>query len=151
MATNTISGRDTISLNNNVFNDFAFGDVGTISFNNKRVEAHTGKNRNTIYAENAQGQNAIMKLRLVKGSKDDKFLQSFLSTQDQDFAGSTLLTGTYSKRLGDGQGNVGFEVYQLQGGMIEKYVDSKSNSDGDVEQGVSTYDIFFSYAVRSNQ
>lgn len=151
MTTNTIAGPDTLVLNNNVFKDLAFGDVSTVTFNNKRVEAHTGKNKNTIYAENATGDNAAVILRLVRGSNDDKFLQTIIAQQNMDFASSSLMVGTFSKRLGDGQGNVTFEVYNLQGGIVDKNPSSKSNSDGDVEQGVVTYEMFFSYAVRSNQ
>ena len=151
MTTNTITGKDTLTINNNVVNDIAFGDVSTIKYNNKRVETKTGKNRNTIFAENAAGANAELVLRLIKGSNDDVFFQTILAQQDADFASAVLMTGTFVKRLGDGQGNVSSEVYSLQGGMIEKYVESKSSSEGDVEQGVSVYNMMFAYAVRSNQ
>lgn len=151
MTTNTITGSDTLSLNNHIFNDLAFGDVSSITFTEKRVNAKTGKNKNTIYAQNAPGQNAKAVLRIVRGSNDDKFLQTIIAQQDLDFAGSALMTGIFSKRLGDGQGNVTFEVYNLNGGIVEMNPSSKSNSDGDVEQGVVVYDLFFSYAVRSNQ
>jgi hypothetical protein len=151
MTTNTITGKDTLTINNNVFNDFAFGDVSTVKYNNKRVETKTGKNRNTIFADNASGANAEVALRLIKGSSDDIFLQTILAQQDADFASSVLMTGTFVKRLGDGQGNASSEVYALQGGMIEKYIDSKSSSEGDVEQGVSVYNMMFAYAVRGNQ
>ena len=83
MTTNTITGKDTLTINNNVVNDIAFGDVSTIKYNNKRVETKTGKNRNTIFAENAAGANAELVLRLIKGSNDDVFFQTILAQQFQ--------------------------------------------------------------------
>lgn len=151
MTTNTITGADTLTLNGRVITDLASGDVSTIVFNNKRVEMKTGKNNNTIFARNSTGANAEMVLRLNRASSDDRFLQSLISQGDAAFESSIVLNGSFVKMLGDGQGNVVNDVYTLQGGMISQNVDGKGNSDGDIEQGISTFRIGFAYTVRSAQ
>lgn len=151
MTTYTITGDDTLTLADRVFTDFADADNSTITFANNVMEVKTGKNNNTIYARNATGDNADMVLRLIRGSSDDRFLQSKLATMLGDVASTQLFNGEFVKRLGDGQGAVVRDVYNLAGGVISKKVEGKFNSDGDIEQGVAVYNLKFANAVRSAQ
>jgi hypothetical protein len=151
MTTYTITGEDTLTLDNRVFTDLADADNSTVTFPNNIVEMKTGKNKNTIYARNATGDNADMILRLIRGSSDDRFMQGKISSTQADFASTNLIAGEFVKRLGDGQGNIIRDVYTLAGGMIVKKVDGKENSDGDIEQGVAVYNLKFANAIRSAQ
>jgi len=151
MTTYTITGEDTLTIADRVFTDIADADNSTITFPNNIVEMKTGKNQNSIYARNATGDNADMVLRLVRGSSDDIFLQRKIASMLSDFASTTLLIGEFVKHLGDGQGNKIRDVYTLAGGVIVKKVEGKSNSDGDIEQGVAVYNLKFANAVRSAQ
>lgn len=145
----TITSNDTLTLNGHVFNDMAVDDVTTISFPNPLVTRKTGKNGNTIYAQNAQGLNADLTLRLMRGSADDQFMQQLINTAPQDFPSTQLLTGTFVKRLGDGQGNVISDTYALAGGVISKLVDGKENVSGDVTQAEAIYNVIFASGQRS--
>ena len=145
----TVTSNDTLTLNGNVFNDLGTDDVTTITFPTALVTRKTGKNGNTVYAQNAAGNNADLMLKVLRGSSDDQFMQQLLNTTPSDFPSTQLLNGTFVKRLGDGQGNVVSDVYTLSGGVISKLVDGKENVGGDTAQAESIYNIIFASAVRS--
>lgn len=147
----TVTSDDTLTLWGRVFNDFADDDITTVAFGNDLVTVKTGKNKNTIFAKNEQGNNANVVLRLMKGSSDDQFMQAKLAAMAADFVSTELATGQFVKRLGDGQGNVKRDVYTLLGGVIVRPVDGKENSSGDTGQAVAVYNMTFSNAVRSIQ
>lgn len=151
MATFTITGDDTLVLADRVITDLADNDNSSITFANNRVEVKTGKNQNTIFARNATGDNADLSIRVIRGSNDDNFLQGKIAESDRDFASTPLLSGSFVKRMGDGEGVVRNDTYTLTGGMIVKRVDGKENSDGDIEQAVSIYNIKFAQGIRSIQ
>lgn len=149
MTVNTITSNDTLTLNNRVLVDQSLGDVSSITFPNELVTRKTGKNGNTIFAQNAPGQNADLVIRVARGSSDDQFLQGIIASQPTDFPSTVLITGTFVKRLGDGQGNVISDTYTLAGGVISKQVEGKENVDGDLGQGESVYMVKFAAAKRS--
>lgn len=148
MSTVTITSNDTVVLNNRVFTDFAVDDVTSITFPNELVTVKTGKNGNTIYAQNQQGLNGTMTMRLMRGSGDDQFMQSQIQASLVDFPSTVLLAGSFVKRLGDGAGNVLNDVYNLSGGVISKPVEGKENVAGDVTQAESIYVVKFASALR---
>ncbi len=143
MASFTITAEDTLTLYGRVFNDFADADASTITFPNDMVTMKSGKNKNTIFAKNATGDNGELTLRLIRGSSDDRFMRGKLLAAEQDFASVELASGEFVKRLGDGQGNVMRDVYTLAGGVIVRKVETKENTDGDTEQGVAVYNMRF--------
>ena len=151
MATDTITGNDTLTLFDRVFIDLADGDVSTITFPEELFTATTGKNGNSIYSKNEAGGNADVVLRLVRGSADDRFLQQKLSQAKQDFASQQLATGEFVKRLGDGEGNIKRDVYTLRGGIFNYNQDTKDNAAGDTEQAVIVYRMKFTRVTRSIQ
>lgn len=148
MSINAITADDTLTVFDRVFSDFADAAASTIAFNNDLVGAKTGKNGNTIYTRNETGHNAILTLRLIRGSSDDRFLNRRLLQLEQDFPSFVLAEGEFVKRVGDGQGNVASDVYQLSGGIFQRKVDTQENVEGDTEQGVSVYTMFFAYVSR---
>lgn len=149
MASVALSGQDTIILNNQVLTGLADGDCVMLEFPNEIATVKIGKNQNAIYGFNAQGQLANVKIRLVRGSADDKFLNSLLTQQQQNFSGSVLLIGEFVKLIGDGAGNVINDTYILSGGIFDKQIMAKSNVEGDAAQSVSEYEIKFAAAVRA--
>ncbi len=145
----TVTSNDTLTLNGHVFADLSLDDVTTVSFPNDSITRKSGKNGNTIFAQNASGANADVVLRLNRGSSDDQFMQAIISQAPQDFPSTVLLTGTFVKRLGDGLGNVVSDVYTLSGGVISRQVDGKENVSGDTSQGEAIYNLKFANAARS--
>lgn len=146
-----VTADDTLVLNDRVFTDFADGDTIDIAPSADAIGMTTGKNQNTIFSENAQGDNATVTLRIMRGSDDDQYLQGLQASTDQDFASTVLLNGQFVKRLGDGEGNVRRDVHTLQGGMVKRRVPVKENVSGSTEQGVSVWTIGFANVVRSIQ
>jgi hypothetical protein len=149
MSATTITGKDTLILDGRIFNDFANADVSTIEFPNDLMNGTTGKNGNTIIASNATGQNVDMTLRLLRGSADDKWLNSRLLEYVNDPAAFITLNGEFIKRAGDGAGNVSADSYILKNGVIQKIPGTKENVEGDVEQSVVVYNLKFFSGTRS--
>lgn len=148
MSVTSMSGNDTIQINDRVIVDLADGDVGTLTFPNGLAEVKTGKNGNALFAFNNQGRQAEQMLKVIRGSDDDKFLQSLLSTMENNFAGFTLLTGKFIKTVGDGVGNITNDTYVQSGGIFVKRVEAKSNADGDTQQSLSEYHLKWANVVR---
>jgi hypothetical protein len=86
---------------------------------------------------------------LLRGSGDDKFLNSQLASYNADPTHYTLMGAELTKVIGDGQGNVTNDAYILTGGVITKQVEAVSNVEGDVEQAVSMYTLQFALAPRA--
>ena len=149
MNTFAITGKDTLVINDRVFADLADGDTSAITFPNDLLALKSGKDGNSIYARNATGDNAEMVLRVIKGSSDDKFLNSLLIQCRKDLPSFSLLVGSFVKKIGDGEGNVTSENFNLAGGAFRTNVDSKENVEGDTEQGVSIYNLIFARAERA--
>lgn len=151
MFNNTVAltGKDTLILNGISMVDLADQDTASLVYNDNIMTAKKGKNGNTIYTLNSGGELAELTIRVIKGSRDDKYLNNLLNLQKRNFASFVLITGEFIKRVGDGAGNVTKDIYQLSGGMFSKNVDTKENVEGDTETGVSVYMITFSSAPRS--
>lgn len=148
MSTIALSGNDTININNRNFSDLADGDVADLTFPNDIAQVKTGKNGNSLFALNESGKQAELKLRVVRGSSDDKFLNNLLANQQSNFSGFVLMIGTFTKKLGDGAGNVLADTYIMSGGVFTKIPEVKSNVEGNVDQSVSMYTIKFTNAPR---
>lgn len=149
MSISALSGNDTVVLNNRTFADFADGNVVELTFPTDIAQVKTGKNGNSIYGLNTTGQQCEMKIRLVRGSSDDQFMNNLLVQQQANFAGTVLLQGQFIKKIGDGAGNITSDTYIVSGGIFQKQVEAKSNVEGDSEQSVSIYMLKFSNSPRA--
>ena len=146
----SLVGDDTLVINDRpVHLEFAEGDTAVIDFPNDLVTISTGKNKNTIYAKNESGSNFDLTFSVMRGGKVDRFLNGLQVQQDEDFAGFILMTGAFTKRLGDGQGNITYDTYLLQGMVFVKPVPAKGNISGDTEQGKATYTLRGALATRA--
>ena len=144
----TLTGDDSIIINDIPLNDFADGDIGSLSLPNNIFDMQTGKNGNTIFALDESGNNATLTVRVLMSSNDDKRLNGMIP-KSKGFAQSVLATGSVVKQVGDGQGNVSYNTYLLAGGMVQKKPDVKSNVNGDASQAVIEYVIQFAEANRA--
>lgn len=148
MATYTLTGDDSIILNDLPLNDFPNGDIATLELPNNLMEIQTGKNGNTIFALDESGNNATLTVKILLSSNDDKRLNGLIPPSD-GFASYVLLTGAVTKQVGDGQGNISHNKYLLAGGMVQKKPNIKSNVNGDTEQAIAEYVIQFANAARA--
>lgn len=148
MSAIALSGSDTINFNNRVLADLADGNCVELTFPNDISNVKTGKNGNSIYGLNESGKQCEVKVRLLRGSADDKFMQNLLTQQQANFAGTVLMIGQFIKKVGDGQGNITSDTYIMSGGVFTKQVEGKTNVEGETEQSVAMYTIKFSNAPR---
>lgn len=149
MSTQSMTGNDSLVLNNHVFSDFGEGMIAELTFSSDLVNVKTGKNGNSLFALNATGNQGDLKIRLIRASADDKFLNQLLVSQNSNFEGTILIQGQFTKKVGDGQGNVTNDTYVLSNGVIQKLVEAKSNVEGDFEQSESIYMLKFSSVIRA--
>lgn len=149
MPTVSLTGNDTVNIGGLVLADLADGDFFTFTFPNEIAAVKTGKNGNSLYALNATGRQTEATLRVIRGSSDDKYLDSLLKEQLQDLSSFVLLLGQFVKRAGDGQGNVTNDSYFMGGGIFTHLVDGKSNAEGDTDQSVSIYRFKFANSDRN--
>jgi len=148
MAFISVSGNDTIIINNQLLTAFADGDNAKLTFPNELVTVKPGKNGNTLFATMAAGRLGEFVINLIRGSSDDAFLLTLLQQQENDLPSFNLLDGVFVKRIGDGTGNVSNDTYSLIGGVFTKRLEATSNVDGDTKQSVVEYQIKFSQVGR---
>ena len=149
MAGISLTGQDTVSLNNRVLVDFADQNCAELTYPNELSQVKTGKNGNSIFAQNTSGRQADLKLRLLRASNDDKFLNDLLEKQDLNFSGTVLLFGQFIKKVGDGRGNITNDTYNVANGVFVKRIEARTNSDGETEQSIAIYTIRFANAPRT--
>lgn len=145
----TLTGDDSITINDRTLADLADGDVCNLDFPNNIAEGKKGKNRNAIIAFNSTGESVTATIRVIIGSPDDKFFNNEMNTYRNNKAGYTLLTGEFIKRVGDGNGNITNVTYTMSAGFVQKIPTVKENSEGDSEQGISIYTLMFMNTDRS--
>ena len=139
----SISGKDSLQLDTRIFSDFADGQAIKVAFSNEKAKVKRGKNGNVIFGKDESGEQGELEVRVLIGSTDHKWLQSRMTEQDLDFSAFILLTGVFSKRVGDGKGNLSTIVYQCSGGVFSKNVDAMSSADGEPDQSVAMFKIVF--------
>ena len=149
-----VTGNDKIYLGSSaVLNEssiitaFADGDYARISFPNDIMNFTIGKNRNMIAAYNAMGTLAELELRLLRGSKEDAFLNNHFPKAEDDQLSFDFLFAKIEKSLGkssSGAGDTGItETYVLDNGIITKAPEIISNVSGSTDQGVVVWQVRF--------
>jgi hypothetical protein len=156
MNTVCLSGNDSITIGDpvtggRVINDLGDGDAVKLTYNNDLTTVKSSKNGNVIYALNNTGFQVECELRLILGSADDKFMNSYLQDLKSDFSGQLLITASFTKRVGDGLGNFTSVVYQCTGGTFKKQPDVKTSAEGDAEQSIVVYHLLFGNGNRTIQ
>lgn len=148
MAVVSLTGDDTIKLNDRVLSDFADGEIAGLTFPNALMEVKTGKNGNSLFAFNQSGKQCEVSLRVMRGSADDKFLQNLLTLMMNSPTTFILLQGSFIKSIGTGSGSVVSDTYVLSGGVFTKQIEVNSHTDGSTDQAVSVYHIKFTNSPR---
>ncbi len=147
----SLTGQDFVQIDDRILNDLADQDAVTMDPPNDLAAVKSGKNGNLIFALNETGRQMTATLRVLLGSADDKFLNSRLQEMKNNFSSFILLTGIFTKRSGDGLGNISTKVYQASGGVFQRQVPAKTSAEGDTEQSVAVYTIIFGNNDTSHQ
>lgn len=139
-----LTGDDTFIVNGQVITDMANGDVVTVVMDNDISATVVGKNKNTIIAKDEQGALGTVTFRLLKGTSQDRMMNNYYKTYVADSATFILGTGSMSKRLGDGSGNVTFDNYMLKAGHFNRQPSEATiNVNGSTDQAVTVYSMRF--------
>lgn len=149
MPATSLTGKDTIKINGVILRNFGDGDTAKLTFPNELMTVKTGKNGNSIYAANASGLQCNLELRLLRGKDDDKFLLNLLSSQLNSGASFALLSGEFTKNIGDGNGNVTSDIYIMSGGVFASVPEVMENVDGDTNQALTLWKLKFTNAPRA--
>ena len=77
---------------------------------------------------------------MLKGSDDDAFINGYYKTYELDSALFILGNGSFSKRLGDGSGNLVYDTRYLRAVHFTRPpYDITSNVNGATDQAVTVY------------
>lgn len=144
----TLTGNDSIIIDDIIFTDFASDDIGVLDYPDELVGLKIGKNGNTIYALNMSGMRNTLTIKLCAGSNNDKYLNSKINQFLNDPPSFVLIKGEFIKRVGDGQGNINNIIYKCAGGVIQKIPGAKENVSGDTESAVVQYVLVFANSPR---
>lgn len=144
-----ISGSDTIILNDRSIIDLADGDCGKLEFGGVISKQKNGKNGNVIFSKDETGNAGKLTLRLIRGSADDKNMNSILALQQSNFASFVLFKGRFVKKVGDGNGVLTNDTYILSQGTIEKIPGAGTNSEGSTDQSIVIWELIFANVNRA--
>ena len=155
-----VTGNDKIYLgsssaltSSNIITAFADGDYARVSFPNDIMNFVIGKNRNMIAAYNAMGTLAELELRLLRGSKEDAFLNDHFPKAEDDQLSFDFLYAKIEKDLGKDSSGSGAtsitETYTLNKGIITKAPEIISNVSGSTDQGVVVWQVRFAHFTRN--
>ena len=137
------TGNDLIEFSGRTLADFANGDVVTVTYPNEASGTAVGKDGNVIVVGNEQGRIANVTIRVVRGSADDKFLNSFVKLWYNDRMSFVPASMTLTKMISV-DGSVTNDITSLKFGVPSKAApDAKVNVEGDVEQAVAVYNFTF--------
>jgi hypothetical protein len=149
MSTFSVIGKDTIKIGERILADFAHDEIAKVTYPNELATVKTGKNGNTIFVQNASGFQASMELKVLRGSADDKFLQSLLTLYRSEPTIFVLQNAEITKNVGDGTGAKTSDTYILTKGIPTKQVEMVVNVGGDVDQAISVYTWVFATSDRA--
>lgn len=149
MAIDTLVGQDTIILDDRQITDVGFGDVVVLDMPNTFMEMESGKDGNTVFVFMESGRQIQVKLRVLVGRDDDRWLNAKLESMKNSFIGQTLMTLTLAKRVGDGKGGIITTRWNLEGGMFTVPPSTRYNVSGDKEQAIQEYSLGFARGTKS--
>lgn len=146
--TDVYTAEDISVINDRMMADYAKGDVVTISFENNLSSQGNGKNGNSLAAHVEDGQIALVTLRLVMNSPDDKYLNTIFQQWQSHDPNFTPMTGSFTKNTVNEQKQRSSSSVECNFGFPVKRVEQKENTDGDLEQVTAVYSIRFSRSQR---
>jgi len=147
----SLTGNDAVIIDGRVFHGVADADYVHLEFDNDIANVKVSKDGNTVFALNETGNLVKVTMRVLVGSADDIVLNSRMQQMKNDFSGFTLMVGSFTKRVGDGAGNIKNVVYNMANGIFKKMVSAMANAEGNTEQSVAVYEMLFRNQSRSIQ
>lgn len=145
------TGKDSLILNGTVITGLADANSVDITPVADVVNIKRGKDGNTMYAKNEEGNRVSMTIRLALGCVDDKNLDALLASWRASSSDFILMTGSFYKRTGDGQGGIQTLVYQLKGGVPKGIPQVLTSAEGNVDQSVRVWTIMWGDCQTSTQ
>lgn len=142
------TGQDILEFNGRVLSNFADGDVAIVTYPNELHGMKIGKYGNAIAAHNEQGNMAELQIRVIKGSPDDKFLNSFVTAWKDHLDTFEPGTAEFTKVITVDNG-IANEVTSLSFIIPTKPVETRDNVEGDTEQAVALYNFRCGTSKRS--
>lgn len=142
------TGSDILDIDGELITDVADGDVVTITYPNELTGMKTGKNGNSVAVHNEMGREADVVIRVIKGSRDDKRLNTKVTAWKNRLDSFEPLTATFTKVI-TVDGGVANEVTSLRFGIPMKPVETKENVEGDTEQAIAVYAFRFADSDRA--
>ena len=136
-----LTGNDTSIIFGRNLTFFGKGDVVKVDYASDFVKVEQGKNGNTIYALDNSGLLAKLTVKVLRGSPDDVFLSGIVAAAQADLPSFELGAGTFVKRIGQGNGQIVYDTYQLGGICPTKLQPASENTDGDAEQAQTMYEF----------
>lgn len=136
-----LCGQDSVVLIGRNLTDFApAGNFAELRPQGDIVDYQAGKNGNIIVSKLKTGDVHELKIRLLVGSSDDKFLYYYYNLLNQGVDYYVPFFGMITKRTGDGKGNVSEVNYNLTGlTFTEQPTFAILNVNGDVEVAINEY------------
>lgn len=134
------TGQDILKFGDRILTNFGDGDVATITYPNELHGMKAGKNGNSMAAHNEQGNIAEVVLRILKGSPDDKYLNSYVLAWKNHSDSFSPQTAEFTKIISV-DGGITNEVTSLGFMFPTRNVDTKDNVEGDTEQTISVYNF----------
>ena len=138
-----LTGGDTVKFNGQIIDELANAESVLVSFPNDLVNVDKGKNGTSIISKIENGTIAEVTMRVLRGGSKDKLINNSLQSFLNDVASFVLVKFDFIKRLGDGEGNISNDIYNLKGGSFSKLPETRSAADGNTEQAVTVYTLRF--------
>lgn len=138
-----VAGQDILNINGTIITGHADGDAYKLEPQGTISQYKVSKDGNSIIALQYTGILCKMTIRLIRGCADDQTLNGLLQQWIGNPNTFVTMTGEYIKSTGDGKGNVVNEVYVLSGGVFETIPGGHTSMDGNTEQSVAVYTLFF--------
>lgn len=142
------TGADILEFDGELLTNFADGDTAVITYPNELHGMKTGKNGNSVAAHNEMGREAECSIRLIKGSPDDKRLNSIVTAWKNRLDSFSPVNATFTKVI-TVDGGVANEITTLKFGIPTKSVETKENVEGDTEQAIAVYNFRFADSDRA--
>lgn len=157
----SLFGNDTVIFNSRTLADFGSGEVAKITFPTEIASVKAGKEGNTIYVQNVTGHQAVLEIKVIRGSADDHYFLDKVKAYKNYPSLYVLDTAQLSKFIGSGKSTTGgpddapntgkqsSDKYTLNHGIPTKQQDVVTNLDGDTEQAIAVYTWTFANCDRT--
>ena len=143
MAIESLAGTDSLIIDDQTILDGADNDCVVIEFPTDVAIVNKGKNGNCLFTKNEEGTLCNITLRVCLNGQTDKYLTDKLIQYQNDTPKFPLITANFTKRTGDGKGNITKKIFNLSGGVVVKNAGAVDSTVGNVDSVVSVWQLTF--------